>query len=131
MSKTVDTNVLVRGLVDDGTDQSRIADAFLGTDIYVASTVILETEWVLRTCFGADRQSIHALFTGLLGMENVEVENRSAVSSAVAAHAKGLDFADSLHLYSAAETEAFVTFDIDLRRHAKRLLDVVPIIIPN
>lgn len=133
MRRTLDANVLVRGLIDDGSPQSRIADEILGSDytLFIPSTVVVETEWVLRTRFGASRMHISELFTGLLGMNNVEVDDRAIVSNAVAAHAAGLDFADAMHLYGARESEAFLTFDTNLRRRARKLDDAVPVVVPS
>jgi predicted nucleic acid-binding protein len=41
-----------------------------------------------------------------------------------------LDFADALHLASSGKAEAFATFDRALRRRARRMPDLVPIVTP-
>lgn len=48
--RALDTNVLVRALVQDDAAQGRRAEAFLSAQpVYVPVTVILESEWVLRS----------------------------------------------------------------------------------
>jgi predicted nucleic-acid-binding protein len=117
MRKTVDTNVLVRALVDEGGEQSRIAFDCMSKDIvFLPVSVLLETEWVLRSSYRASRDKVADLFRRLLGAENVEIENRQVVAEAVIAHAEGMDFADALHLFRATECDVFMTFDLALRR---------------
>jgi len=49
----VDTNVLVRFLVrDDAKQAARAAALIQANEIWVCKTVLLETEWVLRSLYG-------------------------------------------------------------------------------
>ena len=51
--RAVDTNVLVRALVQDDPVQARRALALLSHhQVFVPVTVILELEWVLRSRYG-------------------------------------------------------------------------------
>ena len=48
--RAIDTNVLVRAIVNDDTAQSASAIELLTDhDIYIPVTVVLELEWVLRS----------------------------------------------------------------------------------
>ena len=51
----IDTNVIVRYLTGDHPKQSARARAVIdGEDVFVATTVLLETEWVLRSAYAFD-----------------------------------------------------------------------------
>lgn len=132
MRKTVDTNVLVRALVDEGTEHSRVAAECLTTDVvHIPATVMLETEWILRTRFKANRDEISQHFGMLLGMSNIVFDRREIISNSVEAHGAGMDFADALHLFGAGDSDVFVTFDKALRRTADAKPHAVPVISPE
>jgi predicted nucleic-acid-binding protein len=117
----VDTNVVVRFLTRDHPAQAAEAKAvFDAGPVWIAKTVLLETEWVLRRLLGLSPDAIHSHFNQLLGLTNVEVEDERAVSTALEFAALGVDFADALHLSSRPPGARFVTFDRALVRGAKR-----------
>lgn len=89
--------------------------------VWISRTVLLETEWVLRHAYGLDAAAIGKAFTTLLGVASVEMEDRAAVLRTLAWHGAGMAFADALHLAVSAEATAFVSFDRDLARVAKRI----------
>ena len=54
----VDSNVLVRFLVlDDAKQAARAAALIRANEIWVSKTVLLETEWVLRSLYGFSPES--------------------------------------------------------------------------
>jgi predicted nucleic-acid-binding protein len=129
MPLAVDTNVLARALIDDGSDQSKRAQKLLTDDeIFVADTVLLETEWLMRSVMNIARKDIGRIFAVLVATENIFFADRSRVANCILAHRAGLDFADAMHLYAAAGNDAFVTFDTGFRRKSKRLANSVPVI---
>ncbi len=112
----LDTNVLARYYVrEDGAAraQQEIARAVIerGTQLFVAKTVVLELEWVLRGVYGHPPKDVCRVFEHLLSLDHVEVEDRAVVESALGNLRKGLDFADALHHASSRACEAFLTFD--------------------
>ena len=110
--RAVDTNVVVRYLVEDDADQSRRARAiFEGGDVFVAMTVVLETEWVLRSVYGFTPTQVCAALRGFAGLTRVSLEDPGLVATALDRMAHGLDFADALHFGRADDCDAFVTFD--------------------
>lgn len=120
--RAVDTNVLVRFLANDDTEQARRALALLSThSVWVAKTVLLETEWVLRSLYEFEAPRIADAFERLLGLPDVHVEDPRAVRAALTWIGKGLDFADALHLASRGDADTFVTFDASFRRRAGRI----------
>ena len=119
----VDTNVLVRVITnDDPAQASRAAKLLVRPDrVFVPKTVVLELEWVLRSGYGIDRQGIAAAIHRLQYLSNVEIEDDSIVALALAWYEAGMDFADGLHLASAGPGLDFATFDVALRKRARRL----------
>jgi predicted nucleic acid-binding protein len=108
----VDTNVIVRYLTADHPEQFAKASALIqGEDVYVCSTVLLETEWVLRRGYRFSRDRISAALTAFAGLPRVTLEDAALAAKALEWMRSGLDFADALHLAKAATCEAFVSFD--------------------
>jgi predicted nucleic-acid-binding protein len=115
----LDTNVLVRVLTHDDPGQvSKALRKMRGHEIWLAKTVLLETEWVLRYSYGLSRSAVCGAMERLLGYGLAVFEDRETVLLALAGYQAGLDFADALHLASASETDRFLTFDRDLVRRA-------------
>lgn len=118
----VDTNVLVRFLVrDDAKQAARAALLFRRDEIWVAKTVLLETDWVLRSLYGFSPENVIGALRRLAGLATVLLEDELVVARALHWAAEGLDFADALHLASAAKAKRFATFDRKLAKQAKRL----------
>ena len=108
----VDTNILVRYLAHDHPAQSAAAGALIaGNDIFVCTTVFMETEWVLRSGYGFTPARIASVLTAFAGLPNVTLENPVAAGQALVWLAKGMDFADALHLATMHDCDAFVSFD--------------------
>ena len=119
MPLAVDTNVLARALVEDGSEQTaRALQCMRDNDVLVSETVLLETEWLLRSRLDLRRSKIDALFSRLLSLTNVLFEDRAKIVKAVLAHRAGLNFADALHLLNATGCDAMVSFDRQFARRA-------------
>ncbi len=115
----IDTNILVRLIVTDDARQARAARALLDSeDVLVSSTVLLESEWVLRRGFGLDKLEVLRVLTDICGLPHVNVAEPDKVAAALGLAAAGMDFADALHLAGATECEAFVTFDRKMAKSA-------------
>ncbi len=117
----VDTNVLVRFLVrDDAKQAARAASLIRAGEIWISKTVLLETEWVLRSLYGFPPDSLAGALRALAGLPTVFLEDELAVAKALDWFKEGLDFADALHLASAGNAKQFATFDQKLAKQAKR-----------
>jgi predicted nucleic-acid-binding protein len=130
--KALDTNVLARFFIDDADDaqaakQRPAAVAALSQRAFVPLSVVLEFEWVMRGFYELGRSEIAKVLHALLGIEQVTVEDRGAVLTALAAFDKGLDFADALHLARSARAAAFATFDQRLAKRAATLALTPPV----
>jgi len=118
----VDTNVVVRLLTRDDPGQASLAMALFGSEeIWVSKTVLLETEWVLRSVYGLPGDRTVAVLQGLAGLANVWVEDATAVHRAMDWAAAGLEFADALHLASRGESGKFVSLDERFVKRARRV----------
>jgi predicted nucleic-acid-binding protein len=118
----VDTNIIVRLLIrDDKYQYKKVLALFKKHDIFIADTVILETEWVLRYTYDFKRDSISQSFNKLFGLANIQLTNPSRMAQAIQWYGEGLDFADALHLSQCQEHECFYTFDSKFTSKAAKL----------
>lgn len=118
----LDTNVVVRFLVNDEPAQARRARTLIESNaVFVPVTVLLETEWVLRGGYRLPRAEVVRLLRALLGLPELATEDPSRVARALEWHEAGIDFADALHLSGGAGAERFATFDEKLVKAARKL----------
>jgi predicted nucleic acid-binding protein len=121
----LDTNVIVRYLTGDDAEQFARANALIRQeDVYVCTTVLLETEWVLRRAYRFSGERVIAAVTAFAGLPRVTLEDPSAAARALEWTRNGMDFADALHLAHARGCEAFISFDQGFARMANTLSDV-------
>ena len=116
----VDTNIVIRLLTgDDPAQLARARYLFETEKVFLPKTVVLETEWVLRSLYGLAASDIIRALTALVTLPQVSVEDSATIIEALGWLRQGLDFADALHLASSRMSERFVTFDRALVRRAK------------
>lgn len=116
----IDTNIIVRLLVNDDADQYKKAYRLIDDhDVFIADTVILETEWVLRFAYDFKADQIANALSKLLGLPNVHVNHPSLIAQAITWHTQGLDFADAFHLANSQQCKKFYTFDKKMINGAK------------
>src|SRR5690242_6524315 len=97
--RAIDTNVVVRFLTGDDPGQAARARKLMeGGDLFVATSVLLETEWVLRSGYGFASERIVRVLRDFAGLPGVTLEDPLLVARALDWAAQGLDFADALHL---------------------------------
>lgn len=134
----VDTNILARFYCEDPDDTEAIRQRPMARGVmldsgplFVPLTVVLEFEWVMRGFYEVAPADFCQAVNHLLGMPHVTVERWDAVKDALELHAKGLDFADALHLSCSRACSRFISFD-DRRfvRKAKRLGVIPPVVLP-
>ena len=114
----VDTNVLVRFLTHDDPAQASRADALMKRNVRISKTVLLETEWVLRSAYGFEAEVIFEAFTRLAGMRNVSFEDTACIARSMEMF-PALEFTDALHLAACDSADEFATFDSRLAKRAR------------
>lgn len=116
-----DTNLLVRLAVNDDEQQAEIAEKLLETqEVLITRTVLLETEWVLRSIYKNTRTEIFGFFDKMLITSNLVIENSQEVKNALEWYKLGADFADAIHLCMCVENRIY-TFDANFCKSAKKL----------
>jgi predicted nucleic-acid-binding protein len=117
---SIDTNIVVRFLIrDDETQYQKVVALFRAETVWIPLTVILETEWVLRSRFRFPRSAILKALGDLATIPGIVVEEAERFERALALSVSGVDFADALHLAATPAGASFVTFDQDLQVRAR------------
>ena len=121
----LDTNVLVRFLVEDDAEQSlqartMIERAIAGNrPLFVSEVVVCEVVWVLGTSYEVGREEIAGVVKQLLRARHLTLSNGERLARALSAFDSGRgDFADYLIRETAREAgcESVATFDRALLR---------------
>ena len=116
----LDTNVLVRYVVQDDSGQLAVAKRLLdrciaeGQSLYVPVTVTLELEWVLRARFGYGKDDVLQVLSSLFSAAELTFESERALEVALQLYREGsADFADCLHIALVAQAgeQPLWTFD--------------------
>ena len=121
----LDTNVIVRYLVQDDADQKLLAAAIIDhlseeRPGFVATIVWAEVYWVLTRAYGFGRLDVVERLAAFSTADEICTESSAEVASAVVQAQRGADFADALISASAmrAGCTEVVTFD---KRAASKL----------
>jgi predicted nucleic-acid-binding protein len=120
----IDTNILVRILVDDdkAANQCKIARNFVieQDQIFISSTVLVETIWVLQRAYAVDKKQILDILNRLLLQESLVFENRPLIEKAIEIfQTETFGFSDALILASNEIKNCHLfTFDKKLAKHA-------------
>ncbi|HRZ23561.1 MAG TPA: type II toxin-antitoxin system VapC family toxin [Candidatus Contendobacter sp.] len=118
----IDTNVLIRVLVDDpdAPDQCEQARELLLTHglAWIAQIVLVETVWVLESVYGFGRAEILNIIERIRENPALELEAADRLDEALALYRDSTaDFADSLILVAATQRRLILhTFDRKLGR---------------
>jgi predicted nucleic-acid-binding protein len=98
----IDTNVLVRYVVQDDARQAAVASHFIETTLsedepgWIASVVLCELVWVLEAAYGYARSAIAATLQRVFEVDRFRVEASSLAWRALDAYRAGADFSDAL-----------------------------------
>ena len=118
----LDTNIVVRLLVRDDPAQTAQAVAVVrGSPVLVTTSVLLETEWVLRSRYRVPRPAIVEGLRRLIDLDQLTLDHPTVAARALDGFEAGLDFADALHLATSHAATEFATFDRALAHRAGAL----------
>jgi len=116
----LDTNVLVRFLVEDNEAQSAAAAALIEEalsreeGLFVSAIVVCETVWVLTTAYRVKKPEVVAILRELFRAKQLVFDSPDNLSRALAAYGAGRgDFADYIirEEARAAGCDSVATFD--------------------
>lgn len=85
----IDTNVLVRLLIEDDAEQTQHARTLVertvtrGEGVLVSLLVLMETEWVLRSRYALDKATSIGTFRALLETHEIVFEDEPSVEQAL------------------------------------------------
>ncbi len=115
----LDTNVVVRFLVQDDPEQAQAAAQLFDSltednPALLVREVVMETVWVLERAYKVDRAGIATALDGLLESREIEMEDAEIIAQAIERYRRGgPGFADHLIALQAKGQGAstLVTFD--------------------
>ena len=115
----LDTNILVRFIMDDDPVQSRQVQHIIERKLtkdkpgFISLAVILETAWVLESVYKRSGRQVAEAIHRILQIETFVIQNEQEVYTAMIALQTGQDFADvliaTIGLWAGCDTT--LTFD--------------------
>lgn len=118
--RAVDTNVLVRLIVRDDSQQVQAAEKFIARGAWVSQLVLAETIWVLDAVYGRTAEQIASAVDMLLNHKELTLQDSDAVTSALESFRKrpAVGFSDCLVVEIARKAGhvPLGTFDRDLAK---------------
>jgi predicted nucleic-acid-binding protein len=128
----LDTNVLVRHIVQDNQEEARAASGLITSRCsadepgVVSLVVLCELVWVLDRGYGYERRTIAKVLRQLLSVKDVFVERSELAWQALHLYENGkADFADYLIGLSHRDLGAEVTCTFDRRTSGCDLFEVI------
>jgi predicted nucleic-acid-binding protein len=101
--KALDTNVLVRYLVQDNATQAKAATSYImkhctrSQPAFINRIVLCELVWVLQSAYGYEKEQIAIVIEKILQTSQFSVENSDVAFQALACFkVANVDFADAL-----------------------------------
>jgi len=99
----LDTNVLIRYLVQDDKVQSAKATKFIEKKLsdkepgFINYVVLIETAWVLESCYETNKQSIIKVIHQLASTKQIVLQNTEIVLKSLRLYeSNNIDYADAL-----------------------------------
>jgi predicted nucleic-acid-binding protein len=123
--KALDTNVLIRFLIEDDPQQAAIVHQLFrdaeqsGQAMRVTSLVLLESIWVLESVYQVSRSAILDTISELLALPVLEIEQQPAIRRFIeSARTSSVDLSDALigHCARGSGCEVVLTFDKEAAR---------------
>jgi len=97
-------------MTGDDAGQAHIARSIIDEDFILTATVLIETAWVLQSRYGWDRATLSQGLRKVIDLPHaVSVPDHAAW--AIDRLEAGADFADMMHIATAAGASSFATFD--------------------
>lgn len=113
----IDTNYIIRYLVNDNIKMADIAEEILTTKkVFIANEILAEIVYVLLGVYEISKEDISNQLLELINFENISVSNYEIINKAlIIFKTKNLDFVDCL-LCSYSNQDEIITFDKKLNK---------------
>jgi predicted nucleic-acid-binding protein len=120
----LDTNALVRLLIEDDRDQALKVRKIINlaeknsTQVLILSEVLIETVWVLESVYQCNREEISKFLETLIFTPLFAFSDHQSIRRAVHQYSKQGDFADLIIVNQAKEKQAkkLISFDRKLQK---------------
>lgn len=129
----LDTNILLRLLLDDDEKQALIARSLVSRGpCFVSDTVILEVSWVLLKLLKMPRLAVYDALAALVSSETLRFEDRNKLETTLHRFQQGMDLPDAMHLMQAeaAQATSLATFDQAFIKAAQAAQTPIPVTHP-
>jgi len=113
----VDTNYIIRYLVNDNIKMADIAEEVLTTkNVFISNEILAEAVYVLSGVYGISKIDISNQLLALISCENITVSNLKVIEDTFEIFkTKNLDFVDCL-LCAYSHNDEILTFDKKLNK---------------
>lgn len=110
----VDTNIILRYLLDDNKELSKKATEIIdNNEIFIPTEVIVEVSYVLKKVYNVEKEKIYEIIQLLLDMEDINFENKETIKLAFETYSqKNLDIVDCM-LFAYAKNENYIVETLD------------------
>ncbi len=99
-------------ILDDDPVQSPRAVSLMEQPTFVALTVLMELEWVLRSSYRQPRATIAAVLSAVIDIPTVVTPDDSGIRWAIERYRdNGADFDDMIHIVAARGMASFCSFE--------------------
>lgn len=115
----LDTNALVRLLVEDDAEQAAMVQKLIlfaekkSITILILPEVLLETVWVLESVYNCQKNEISKFLQAMIATATFTMQNDAVIRTVVRQYQKGADFADALITNQAKKERALALFSFD------------------
>ena len=115
----LDTNALVRLLVEDDPEQAAIVQQLVlfaekkSIPLLILPEVLLETVWVLESVYHCQRSEISKFLQALIATATFTMPDEALIRIVVRQYQRGMDFADALITSQAKKEKALALFSFD------------------
>jgi predicted nucleic-acid-binding protein len=113
----VDTNYIIRYLINDNAEMANIAEKILTTkNVFISNEILAEVVYVLEGVYGISKNDISDKLLQLIDFENISVSDLEIVRKSFEIFKnKNLDFVDCL-LCAYSNEDKIITFDKKLNK---------------
>lgn len=113
--KAIDTNILIRYLIQDDAKQGGLAIELIesGKPVFLTHTVLIEAVWVLTASYGLDRDAIVKVLYELTKNGFFILDKDQIISRALQDYQQGFDFADMVIGYYGVSKGCTSTYTFD------------------